>query len=155
MTITIAYCYVLLAGSTLAIEAGSPGQPCRDTIQKGYVMNMSRTTIGLFILTTLFVLGLPARLVNGQMYEPTDLGTLGGNDCEAYALNNYGQVVGRSHNIEALTHAFHWQNEELLNLNQEVRWGRRLMQLDYGVAYDISDTDHVVGSTQCTDMLPP
>ena len=118
-------------------------------------MNMSRTTIGLFILTALFVLGLPARLVNGQMYEPTNLGTLGGDDGEAYALNNYGQVVGRSHNIEALTHAFHWQNDELLNLNQEVRWGRRLMQLDYGVAYDISDTDHVVGSTQCTGMLPP
>lgn len=88
------------------------------------------------------------------LYQPVELGTLGGDHSEAYALNDYTQVVGRSLDDGQRTHAFHWQNYELLDLNIELLFGRRILHLDYGVAYGISNTDHVVGVAQSSPFLP-
>lgn len=108
----------------------------------------------MLVLTGILAVGLTPPFAAAQSYQPTELGTLAGSESQAYALNDYGQVVGRSHDIEAQPHAFHWQNGELLDLNVEFDWGRKILQVYYGTAYDVSNTDHVVGTAQCTPILP-
>lgn len=108
----------------------------------------------VILLTTLsLTLSLPAALA--EHYLAIELGTLGGAQTEAYAINDYGQVVGRSLETGGLTHAFHWENGQLSDLNAEMPWGRRLMQLDYAVAFGISNTGHIAGATQCTPVQRP
>ncbi|MFH1747533.1 MAG: DUF3466 family protein [Planctomycetota bacterium] len=109
-------------------------------------------TSGILALPVLLV--LVTSLAPGQSYRATELGTLDGSDSQAYALNDYGQVVGRSHNLDQLMHAFHWQNGDLLDLNEEYNWGAKTLQLYSGAAFDISNTDYVVGTTQCTPISP-
>jgi len=43
-------------------------------------------------------------------YTVTNLGTLGGSQSWAYALNNHGQVVGYASTVTGYEHAFLWQN---------------------------------------------
>jgi len=106
--------------------------------------------VGLLAVITLLVLTLAARPAGGQVaYQPTAIGTLGGSDSEAYAINNRAQIVGRSLDTNGLTHAFLFQNGELLDLNVELRWNRRLLQLDYAAALGVSETGQVVGAKQC------
>ena len=52
---------------------------------------------------------------NGQM---TDLGTLGGNATDSYAINNNDQVVGRSRTTNSPTsyHPFLWENGHMTDL---------------------------------------
>ncbi len=122
-------------------------------------MHTSRTTIGLFVLTTLVVLALASRSAAQTRYNATALGTLGGDASEAYALNDYGQVVGRTLDAAGEPWVFHWQNGEMLPLYIEIPWGRYTLPRDYPyyadyVAYGISNTDHVVThlwDDQCDD----
>ena len=117
-------------------------------------MRTPRTTIGLFVVTALITLALASSPAGGQTaYMPTDLGTLGGSEAEAYAINDYAQIVGRSRDSGELPHAFHWQNAQMLDLNIE-HWDRRILQQIYGVAYDMSNTGHAVGAEQGTPFLP-
>jgi len=95
------------------------------------------------------------------LYEAKMLGLEGGGAMQAYALNNYAQVVGRLQSItedadgtKIITHALVWQNGEALDLSVELRWGKRILQLAYAVAFNLSDTHHVVGAVQCSDGLP-
>ena len=52
---------------------------------------------------------------NGQM---TNLGSLGGNATDAYAINNNDQVVGRSRtaNVVNSHHPFLWENGQMIDL---------------------------------------
>jgi probable HAF family extracellular repeat protein len=49
-------------------------------------------------------------------YEVIDLGTLGGSDAIALALNDYGQVVGSSLTATGERHAFLWENGVMRDL---------------------------------------
>jgi probable HAF family extracellular repeat protein len=106
--------------------------------------------VGLLAAMTLLVMTLAARPAGGQVaYQPTAIETLGGSHGEAHAINSRGQVVGRSLDANGLTHAFLFQNGELFDLNTELRWNRRLLQLDYAAALAISETGYVAGAKQC------
>lgn len=48
-------------------------------------------------------------LAGSPSYVATDLGTLGGSESRANALNDKGQVVGGSRTANDVTHAFLWQ----------------------------------------------
>ncbi|MFC1857397.1 DUF1566 domain-containing protein, partial [Thermodesulfobacteriota bacterium] len=65
------------------------------------------------------------------------LGSLGGNQSQAWSINNKGQVVGYSY-TGANSHAFIWDNENgMLDLN---------LGVNYSSATDINDDSEVVGS---------
>jgi probable HAF family extracellular repeat protein len=52
----------------------------------------------------------------------TDLGTLGGNDSAARAINNSSQVVGWANTTGGATDAFSWQNGIMTDLGQAPLW---------------------------------
>lgn len=112
-----------------------------------------RNTLALLIGLCAVLLG-PARAAgqNLVIYDAQETGTLGGDYSESYGVNDYGQVVGRSISDDERTHAFHWENGRIQDLNEEIVWGRRILQLFFGLAYDVSNTDHVVGAAQCTPL---
>lgn len=49
-------------------------------------------------------------------YRLVDLGTLGGTESQAAAINNLGQVVGESRNANGDTHAYIWCNGRMFDL---------------------------------------
>ena len=76
-------------------------------------------TMRLLLPTTCGVLALAAQSAIGQApprYAVTDLGSLGGVECAANAINNKGQIVGgadtskHTKGPEFLTNVFVWQN---------------------------------------------
>ena len=67
-----------------------------------------------------------------------DLGTLGGNDSQAYGINDLGHVVGHSWTSEDVPHAFLYDGtmHDLGNLGG-----------DYSIAFDINNHGQIVGET--------
>ena len=49
-------------------------------------------------------------------YELTTLGTLGGTNSRAYAINNNSQIVGRAKTENGEYHAFLWENNQMIDL---------------------------------------
>jgi probable HAF family extracellular repeat protein len=108
-------------------------------------MRISRTMLGLFIVTILFVLTLAARAAGQPAYRATELGTIGGDQSEAYAINDYAEVVGRSFDASGEGQVFYWQNGEMLALFHELPWGYIPMPITrYSVAYGMSNTGYVI-----------
>jgi probable HAF family extracellular repeat protein len=102
---------------------------------------------GLIMATVLSALPALAQTSSSSetRYVITDIGTFEGAGTEAYAINRYGQVVGRAP-VAAPDHpyAFHWQAGQLVDLGLTVHFHH-----DYntyrGEAFDISDGDQIVG----------
>jgi probable HAF family extracellular repeat protein len=80
--------------------------------------------------------------VNAQLYHVTDLGTLGGNSSNGWALNNFGQIVGYSVNAAGETHAFLFSGGVMADLG--------VLQANHHVSYatGINDSGVVVGSSR-------
>ena len=66
-------------------------------------------------LTGLLSIAIPA-LLNAQTYKITDLGTLGGTESIATAINASGQITGGSTNASGAYHAFLWANGTMKDL---------------------------------------
>lgn len=67
----------------------------------------------------------------------TDLGTLGGDWSEARGINNNGQVVGRSANIDGKSHVFLWEDGIMSNLGT--------LGTEWSIPYGINNNGQIVG----------
>jgi len=67
----------------------------------------------------------------------TDLGTLGGGESKAYAINNFGQVTGYAYVDGTTAHAFRFSNGRMEDLGG---WGG-----SFSAGYDINASGWVVG----------
>jgi len=76
---------------------------------------------------------------NGTMQ---DLGTLGGNISEAHSINDNGQVVGKAETDNAIYHAFVYNNNKLIDLNNLANIQGWTLQ----EANDINDLGQIVGT---------
>jgi probable HAF family extracellular repeat protein len=87
----------------------------------------------------------PATKVNGR-WMITDLGTLGEEPCEAFAINDRGQVVGYSYRRSPIAgeHPFLWQDGKMADLGGLHRgWDTQ--------ALDINERGQIVGHTSTLD----
>jgi probable HAF family extracellular repeat protein len=73
-------------------------------------------------------------------FSITDLGTLGGNDSRAAALNQQGDVVGQSTTASGATHAFLYTDGEMIDLG--TLGGRN------SYAFALNDKGDVVGKSE-------
>ncbi len=74
------------------------------------------------------------------------LGTLDRETSEAYAINAYGQIVGRvPTQLPERPKAFHWQNGEQIDISDTVHFSQQFVQYR-GEAFDLSDGDIIVGA---------
>lgn len=96
----------------------------------------SRATIcaGLLLCTPLFT--------RADHYYVQDLGTLGGNTSQAYALNNLGQVVGFSDTNSLMAHAVLFSGTGSNNIDLDVQGGNNTISEAQG----INDLGQIVGS---------
>ncbi|MBV9037887.1 MAG: DUF3466 family protein [Acidobacteriaceae bacterium] len=91
---------------------------------------MKRLSSFLLLLSELSLMPLAA----APLYTVTDLGSLGGNNSQAYGLNNNGQVVGYSYTSTSgsTPHAFLYSNGQMQDLGP-------------GIAFGINDLGQVAG----------
>jgi len=111
-------------------------------------MRHSRNRNHLLLIVSLaaVVCGV-TRPVHGQdpFFVVTDIGAVpGGAGSKAYAVNNYGQVVGHTPFTDAKPACWHWQNGTLVDLNATIHF-RNQFTMERGEAYDVSDADQIVG----------
>ena len=74
--------------------------------------------------------------------KKTDIGTLGGKQSFAVAINNRGQVVGSSYTTNGTLHAFVWENGDTTDL------GRSGEGPSKSNAVAINDKGQIVGYSQ-------
>jgi probable HAF family extracellular repeat protein len=101
-------------------------------------MESRRVTSRGFVPILLALTWLFPAVAAAQEYAPRDLGTLGGAFSWANAVNNRGQVVGRSAVQGGLQHAFLWQDGVMTDLGT-------LPGGNYSEAYAINNRGQVVG----------
>ena len=108
------------------VEAGGPafvallqsGFVKKETTMKRKEIKRIRFVFAIGLGLTLFAVCASAqREPSTRHYTITDLGTLGGSSSSALAINNEGQVVGRSTLPgDAVTGAFLWQDGTMTDL---------------------------------------
>jgi probable HAF family extracellular repeat protein len=72
-----------------------------------------------------------------------DLGTLGGAYSVAYAVNDFGQVVGLATTAGGGERAFLYSGGQMLDLNSLIAPGSGFT---FGIPHGISDTGYIIGS---------
>ena len=112
-------------------------------MERDFMRNMAAKVPGVFFVLVLlsFMLLSPSASRAGAMQ---DLGTLGGTDSVAYAINNAGQIVGSSYKRSGATHAFLYAKGAMTDLGT--------LGGDGSEAYAISNAGQIVGAS-FTSML--
>src|SRR5262249_46059879 len=92
---------------------------------------------------TIYVTNAPNTccLTNAGRYQIVDLGALGGNASEAFAINNSGQIVGYSLTAGGASHAAYWENATSPPVDLGIVSGA----YDSSVALGINDSNQIVG----------
>lgn len=102
----------------------------------------------LLVTATVALLCLGVGSQAAAKYHIVDLGDLGGGTSEALAINNTGQVVGRSIAASGQTHAFVWDSGSgIQDLGVLGGYG--------GEAYGINDKGQIVGIAYTTGHTGP
>jgi cysteine-rich repeat protein/probable HAF family extracellular repeat protein len=83
----------------------------------------------------------------GQSYDIVDLGTLGGTQSRAWAVNSHGEVVGWSLTSTGDPHAFLWLPAPAYGLPAGINDLGTLTGAGESVGHDINDFGQVVGSS--------
>jgi probable HAF family extracellular repeat protein len=109
------------AGQTVALGVNSAGDVCGtycdvDGVCRGWILK-----------------------AGNLQSAPIDIGTLGGNFCAPYAMNDKGAVVGFSHTSDYKNHAFLWSHGVMKDL---------FPCSDFSLATDINNLGQVVGFFQ-------
>lgn len=95
-----------------------------------------RISLSLALMLNLAV----ATAAGAQTYTIQELGTLGGAQSEARAVNVHGAVVGQAQTPSGAYHAFLWQNGTMTDLGSLGGAG--------SAAWDINDAGQIVGTAQ-------
>lgn len=94
--------------------------------------------------------GYPARAFLWQGEQLNDLGTLGGSESSASAVNNTGQIVGQAQKFNGENVATLWEGTTITDLNSLIGSGTG-WELD--LAYDINDKGFIVGAGYYNDEV--
>jgi probable HAF family extracellular repeat protein len=100
-----------------------------------------RRSIPVLAGLTFSLVASSVRPAGAQVYSIEDLGTLGGRDSWATAINNAGQVVGGARTPDGRNHAFLWTNgkiQDLGTLGGRDSWANGINNL--GQVVGVSDT---------------
>ncbi len=128
---------------TLALDGKSGSGEARDVNDKGDVVGWADNANGqkrAFLWVKNSQDGVAGNL---QMH---DLGTLGGNESEAFAINNLGQVVGTAMDANGNYHAFLWTPTPNAKNGVGTIQDLHLLGFQESAALDINDKGNVVGN---------
>jgi probable HAF family extracellular repeat protein len=99
---------------------------------------------------TVYVTNTPTMTANPGLYQVVDLGTLGGNESEAFGINNSGQIVGSAANAGGVSHATFWANAT----SPPVDLGTVYGAAGPNVALGINDSNQIVGYSFQQSVYP-
>jgi probable HAF family extracellular repeat protein len=108
---------------------------------------MSKLRVSFAVLLMIVAV---SSLSAAQQYTVTDLGTLGGSNSSAFAINDLGQVVGCADTVSSLGHSFIWSAASGMHDIGTLGHGPR----SYSCALGINNAGQVVGYTNSGNGLP-
>src|SRR5688572_18816062 len=82
-------------------------------------MRQHRWTLGLAVAFSVAAFAPSSQVEAGgreRTYTITDLGTLGGPESEARAINSSGVIVGNAMTPAAIPNAVKWENKQIIDL---------------------------------------
>ena len=89
-----------------------------------------------------------------QQGQVTDLGTLGGANSVAMAINQSGQIVGTAETATGAQHAFLYQNGKMQDLGVlNSNWSQAFWGVAYSQAYGINNAGAIVGESNSLAFL--
>ena len=116
--------------------------PTIDRVRSAEVSRRARRSVLLLLLACCSMLLLPSLAVTRTPplgITITDLGTLGGPESQAHAINEQGQIVGWSDTAAGELHAFLWQRDTMTDLGT--------LGGTMAAASDINDQGQIVGGS--------